>query len=155
MPPDPPEQADWVFVAHHKTGTTIGKVLAAALCAAAERHLITYTYREAPLVKVSPAPMCHFLIKIYDEDIDAWLDHVRSSRAARLINFVREPSAMVASGYLFHRRGSELRWTGMRSCSRDLCAMSEQVSVGLSKSEVDKEFLQARRCRRPRSRRTP
>ena len=79
---DADDVADWVFVAHHKTGTTVGKVLAAALCAAAERQLITYTFREAPLGRISPAPLCHFLVKIYDEVC---------ARAARNCGFLPPP----------------------------------------------------------------
>eukprot|EP00316_Scyphosphaera_apsteinii_P000538 CAMPEP_0119337810 /NCGR_PEP_ID=MMETSP1333-20130426/94756_1 /TAXON_ID=418940 /ORGANISM="Scyphosphaera apsteinii, Strain RCC1455" /LENGTH=911 /DNA_ID=CAMNT_0007348943 /DNA_START=93 /DNA_END=2828 /DNA_ORIENTATION=- len=125
---------EWIFVAHHKSGTTVGKVLADELCLAFGRPIYKYTYRERPIEPEAPgAPLCHFLIKIYAEDLDLWLARVWRSPYNRLVHFVRDPVAMIASGYLFHRRGSELVWTNSTACSRDLCLLPEAWGADGSK----------------------
>ena len=65
---------------------------------------------------------------------------MRGSSGARLVHLQRDPRSIVASGYLFHHRGSELHWTGSSGCSRDLCTLPERLSYGTSKSEADMEF---------------
>ena len=136
---------DWVFVAHHKSGTTIGRYLVTALCAAAARTTLTYTFREAPQREVGRhyQPRCHLLNKIYNEDATRWLDFVREG--GKLVHFMRSPAAMVASGYLFHLRGSEIHWTGSAECSRDLCTLPENTGMGISKHAAEAEF-QARKA---------
>ena len=58
---------------------------------------------------------------------------------------MRSPAAMVASGYLFHLRGSEIHWTGSSECSRDLCTLPENTAAGISKHAAEAEF-QARKA---------
>ena len=135
------QPGDWVFVAHHKSGTTVGRYLATALCAAASRRILTYTYREVPhddRGRREYRPRCHLLNKIYNEDATRWLGFVREG--GKLVHFMRSPAAMVASGYLFHLRGSEIHWTGSTVCSRDLCTLPEQKGEGISKHEAAVEF---------------
>ena len=105
------QPGDWVFVAHHKSGTTVGRYLATALCTAASRRILTYTYREVPhddRGRRGYRPRCHLLNKIYNEDATRWLGFVRDG--GMLVHFMRSPAAMVASGYLFHLRGSEIHF---------------------------------------------
>ena len=69
---------DWLFFAHHKTGTTVGLTLVEALCGS-RRPVVVHTYRERPpdseWAALQP-PTCHFFLKIYDEDLTGWLDHL-------------------------------------------------------------------------------
>ena len=58
------------------------------------------------LAQETGGPLCHFLVKIYPEDLDLWLKRVWRNPHNRLIHFVRDPIEMIASGYLFHRRGA-------------------------------------------------
>ena len=72
--PTPP-RGEWIFVAHHK-GTTVGSLLARALCRASNRPFFTYTYREPPYrsgssQREAPA-LCHFLTKLFVDDFDTW-----------------------------------------------------------------------------------
>ena len=88
--------ADWIFVAHHKSGTTVGKALADVLCRASHRPIHKYTYRER--IKRTPSGACHFLVKLYLEDAPMWLAHLAAQPHSRLVHFVRDPLQMVASG---------------------------------------------------------
>jgi len=128
---------EWIFVAHHKSGTTVGKVLADALCEAFSRPVVKYTYRERPVEPEVPnSSLCHFLIKIYSEDLDMWLKRLWRNPHNRLIHFVRDPVEMVSSGYLFHKRGSEIEWTNATTCSRDLCYLPEPYMAGGTKRDA-------------------
>jgi len=134
-------RGEWIFVAHHKSGTTVGKVLADALCAASGRRTHKYTFREQPVDTSPPGgALCHFLIKIYSEDVDMWMARLARSPHNRLVHFVRDPHEMAASGYLFHRRGSELEWTNSTQCSRDLCTLKEAYGANGTKWSADVMF---------------
>ena len=152
VPPQPAD--DWVFVAHHKSGSTVGKarakiattaaprpqppatwvthaqhhqpfpstnalalerasrapgspahpraapptlrtpavqLLVATLCAAASRPTITYTFREPLVVGEKGKPLCHFLLKIYNEDVRSTCPRPRARGPA-----VAHPSLVVA-----------------------------------------------------------
>ncbi|KAJ1450738.1 mannosyltransferase putative-domain-containing protein [Pelagophyceae sp. CCMP2097] len=125
---------DWIFLAHHKSGTTVGEVLARQICEAHGRELKTHTFREA----MAPAgkPACYFLIKAYLDDVGDWLDRAVDTQG-RVVHIVRDPSAMVLSGYAFHRRGSEKVWTDTRRCSRDACD-AHGAGAGLTKGQAAK-----------------
>ncbi len=45
------------------------QLLVATLCAAASRPTITYTFREPLVIAEKGKPLCHFLLKIYNEDV--------------------------------------------------------------------------------------
>jgi hypothetical protein len=98
------------------------------------RELKTHTFREAMAPVGKPA--CYFLIKAYLEDVGDWLDRAVETRG-RVVHIVRDPSAMVVSGYAFHRRGSEKPWTDSRKCSRDACD-AHGAGYGLTKVQAAK-----------------
>ena len=70
---------DWIFVAHHKSGTTVGESLARAICTHFGRPLRKYTFREQPAETThAGGAACHFLVKVYAEDIRSWLERLHA-----------------------------------------------------------------------------
>ena len=82
---------DWAFVAHHKTGTTVGEDLARVLCRASGRPVFVYTYREAVQSRSAfgDRPLCHFLVKAYSVDVEQWRAFLDERPSNRLVHFVR------------------------------------------------------------------
>lgn len=133
-------RGDWIWLVHHKTGTNVGISISRLLCHATRRTWYRYTYRELPKWQTGAPAACHFLLKLQPEDIETWLGHLRRSAANRLVHLVREPVDMVVSGYLYHRRGSEVSWTNSHSCSRDLCTLDDHTGRGLDKVAAERAF---------------
>eukprot|EP00928_Gymnodinium_smaydae_P091099 TRINITY_DN747_c0_g1_i1.p1 TRINITY_DN747_c0_g1~~TRINITY_DN747_c0_g1_i1.p1 ORF type:complete len:419 (+),score=31.83 TRINITY_DN747_c0_g1_i1:30-1259(+) len=135
--PSSDDHGDWVFAMHHKSGTTVGALVALQLCTATGRPIYKYTYREKPM----PCKRCcHLLIKSFPEDFPSWLALAKSSRYGRLIHIVRNPIEMIVSGYRYHWRGSEIEWTNSSVCSRDTCTLPAAKGKGLDKVEADALF---------------
>ena len=127
-------EGDWVFLAHHKSGTMVGLAIARTLCSARGRVTTLVIFRELPPdpqeMVPTREPMCFFMTTVYEEDLDGWLDHLWSRAGGRLVHMIRAPEEMVESGYKYHHRGSESSWTASKECSRDLCVPDDAVGAG-------------------------
>ena len=56
---------DWIFVGHHKSGTTVGSIIARALCLGSGRTFYKYKYRERVRNQLlGETGVCHFLVKV-------------------------------------------------------------------------------------------
>ena len=114
--------------------------LARTLCRAVGRVTIPIIFRELPpdpaAMVPTREPKCFFMVKIHAEDLDGWLNHLWSRPGGRLVHLIRAPEEMVASGYLYHFRGSESIWTNSTTCSRDLCVPDDADGAGYPRIEI-------------------
>ena len=56
---------DWIFVSHHKSGTTVGSMIARALCLGSGRTFYKYKYRERVRNQLlGESGVCHYLVKV-------------------------------------------------------------------------------------------
>ena len=125
---------DWVWIAHHKTGTKVAEELARVLCRSSGRRVAKNTWREPPRTKVARG-LCHLVLKLQPQDIARW-----TGGGARIVHLVRDPAEMVTSGYLYHRRGSEPSWTNSTLCSRDLCQLPDAAAATGDKFAAQRFF---------------
>ena len=127
---------DWVFIAYHKTGSSMLIPLVQVLCQHAGRRTYKHHFREIPERQCPDAGCCYVLRHLFEYDAERWSSFAFGDPNAgtRLVHLIRDPIALVVSGYLYHESGSEKIWTDSTSCSWDLCSFDDSEYLGLGRN---------------------